>query len=146
MAVSDQLTKLAARAKELEERAAAAQRMAKADLQQEVDASREAAQVQADVLRQSAEASRGKISAWWDSAQRSWNEHLAAGRKNVDEKRAADDLKTAQRVADRAEDDAAFAVDYAYAAVEEAEYAVLDAALARMDADELAQAGGTTSS
>jgi hypothetical protein len=31
-----------------------------------------------------------------------------------------------------------YSIDYAYAAVEEAEYAVLDAALARMEADELA--------
>jgi len=46
----------------------------------------------------------------------------------------------AQRVADGAEADADFAVDYAIAAIEEAEYAVLDATLARMEADELAGA------
>jgi hypothetical protein len=40
--------------------------------------------------------------------------------------------------ADIAEDDAVFAIDYAYAAIEEAEYAVLDASLARVEADELA--------
>jgi hypothetical protein len=36
-----------------------------------------------------------------------------------------------------AEQDASYAIDYAYAAVEEAEYAVLQAELARMDADQL---------
>ena len=41
--------------------------------------------------------------------------------------------------ADIAEDDAAFAVEFAYGAIEEAEYEVLNAALARMEADELGQ-------
>jgi hypothetical protein len=35
-------------------------------------------------------------------------------------------------------------VAYAYAAIEEAEYAVLDAALARMEADEMAGQAGAT--
>lgn len=142
MAVSDQLSQLSARTKELEDRAMAARSKAKADLEQEVESAREAAQVQGDVLRQSAEARKGKISAWWDSVERSWNDHLAAVREDFDDKRAAHDLKTAQRRADNAEDDATFAVGYAYAAVEEAEYAVLDATLARMEADEMAATGG----
>jgi hypothetical protein len=44
----------------------------------------------------------------------------------------------AESNAENAEEDASFAIDYAYAAIEEAEYAVLDAALARKQADELA--------
>jgi hypothetical protein len=140
MAVSDHLSRLAARAKELEDREAAARTKAKSDLQQDVEAARASAQEQADSLRKSAEQSEGQVSAWWDSVQRSWNDHIAAIRQNVDEKRAAHDLKSAQDDADRAEGDAIFAVDYAYAALEEAEYAVLDATLARMEADELAKA------
>jgi hypothetical protein len=138
MALSDQLGQLAARAKEVEDHAASAKGKAKADLEQELEASRQAAQVQADGLRQSAEARKGKISAWWDSVQDSWNEHLAAIRTDVDEKRASHDLSTAQKRADQADEDAAFAIDYAYAVIDEAEVAVLDARLARMDADELA--------
>ena len=140
MAVSDQLSRLAARTKDLEDRAAAARAKAKGDLEQDVKKARESAQAQADTLRQSAEASQGKISAWWDSVQRSWNDHLAAVRKNVDEKEATHDLKKARRIADQAEVDAEFAIDYAYAAIEEAEYAVLEATLARMEADEVAEA------
>jgi hypothetical protein len=71
--------------------------------------------------------------------QRSWNDHLAAVRKSVDDRRAAHDLKAAQKAADQADDDAAFAIDYAYAAIEEAEYAVLDADLAHVEVDELAK-------
>jgi len=44
MALSDQLTGLAARAKEAEERAAAAQGKAKADLQADVETARASAQ------------------------------------------------------------------------------------------------------
>jgi hypothetical protein len=140
MAVSDQLSRLAARTKDLEDRAAAARAKAKGDLEQDVKKARESAQAQADTLRQRAEASEGRISAWWDSVQRSWDDHLAAVRKNFDEKEAAHDLKKARRIADQAEVDAEFAIDYAYAAIEEAEYAVLEATLARMEADEVAEA------
>ena len=89
MALSDQLTKLSARAKELEDRAAAAKSKGKADLEQDVKEARESAQGQADELRKSAEAGKGKISVWWDDVQRSWNENIAKIRKNVDDRRAA---------------------------------------------------------
>src|SRR5262245_13406638 len=88
MALSDQLTRLAARAKELEDRAAAAKTMAKSDLEHDVQAARDSAQAQSEALRKSASASRGQISAWWDSVQRSWNEHLAAVRENINERKA----------------------------------------------------------
>ena len=142
MALSDQLTKLSARAKELEDRAAAAKSKGKADLEQDVKEARESAQGQADALRKNAEAGKGKISVWWDDVQRSWNENIAAIRKNVDDRRAAHDSKAAQRAAESADEDAAFAIDYAYAAIEEAEYAVLDADLAHKEADELAARSG----
>jgi hypothetical protein len=86
---------------------------------------------------------KGRISRWWKGVQASWNEHVATIRQNIDERRSEHDLNAAQRAADNAEDDAAFAVDYAYAAIEEAEYAVLDATLARMNADSLAKGTGS---
>jgi hypothetical protein len=138
MALSDQLTKLAGKAKEAEDHAAAAETQARAELDQSVKTAQEAARTQADALRKSAEANKGKISAWWEGVQRSWDEHVAAIRQDFDERRAEHDVNAAQRAADRAEGDAAFAVDYAYGAIEEAEYAVLNAALARKDAVDLA--------
>ena len=140
MNLSEQLSKLSARAKELEDRAAAAKVKGKADLEQDVKQAREAAQSQGETLRKSAETGKGRISAWWESVQRSWDDHLAQVRKSIDDKESELDLKAAERDADQAEDDAVFAIDYAYAAIEEAEYAVLDAELARMDADTLADA------
>jgi hypothetical protein len=48
------------------------------------------------------------------------------------------DRKRAEHRAKHAEDDALFAIDFAYTAIEEAEFAVLHAISARKAADELA--------
>jgi hypothetical protein len=138
MALSDQLTKLAAKAKEAEDQAAAAKTKAKAELEQDVKQARASAQAHADQVHKNAETDKGKVSSWWADMQRSWRQHLDTIRQHVDERKATHDLESARRNADSAEEDAGFAIDYAYGAVEEAEYAVLDAILARMDADELA--------
>jgi hypothetical protein len=140
MAVSDQLTTLAARAKEAEEHAAAAQSKAKADLEADVKDARASAQAQADRLHESADANRARISAWWHDVQRSWSQHVAAVKEDMADRRAEHDVDRANKRAENAEGDAAFAIDYAVAAIEEAEYAVLNASLARMEADELAGA------
>ena len=77
--------------------------------------------------------------------QRTWSEHVATVRQNVDSKKAEIDSDRAEANAENAEADALYAIDYAYAAIDEAEYAVLDAALARKEADERAAApGGNT--
>jgi len=144
MALSDQLSALAARTRELEDRAAAAKQKAKGDLQQEVKTAREASQAHADALAKRVDDSNAHVSAWWDSVGRSWNDHVATVRQSIDDKRAAHDLKAALKAASQADDDASYAVDYAYAAVEEAEYAVLDATLAHVELDELAPDAATS--
>ena len=138
MALSDQLTKLAAQTREFEQNASKARMKSEADLQASVARARASAQAQGEELRKRADASKDHISSWWEDVQRSWNEHLSAVRKDVEQKREAHDLRSAKKQADRADDDAAFAIDYAYAAIIEAEYAVLDAALAHKHLDELA--------
>ena len=60
MALSDELTKLAARAKEAEDHAAAARGKAKADLQADVETARASSQAEAKKLRESAEADKHK--------------------------------------------------------------------------------------
>ena len=137
MAASDQLSKLAARAKEAEDQAAAARAQATTELQQAVESSRASAQEQADNLRKMADANKGKISGWWHEVQNAWTGHIAKVREGIDTKKAEHDVGRAEKRADLAEDDATFAVAYAYAAIEEAQYAVLDAELARRQADEL---------
>ena len=140
MALSDQLTELAARAKEAEDRAAAARDKSKAGLEADVETARTSAQERAKKLRESADANKNKLSVWWYDLQRTWNEHVAKIRDDIDSKRAEHDADRAERRAEHREDDAEFAVDFAYSAIEEAEYAVLDAELARKEADELSAA------
>jgi hypothetical protein len=142
MALSDELAKLAARAKETEARAATARSKARADLEQEVSSARAAAQAQGDKLRQKAADSEGRISDWWVDAQKSWNERIDAVREDIEDKKTAHDVGKARWKADRAEEDAILAIDAAYWALDEADYAVLDAVLARMDADDAAAAAG----
>ena len=144
MALSDELAKLTARAKETETRAAAARSKARADLEQEVSSARAAAQAQGDKLRQKATDSEGRISDWWVDAQKSWNEHIAAIQGDIETKKAELDVGKARRKAVRREDDAILAIDYAYGAIEEAEYAVLDAVLTRKEAEELSAGAGTS--
>jgi hypothetical protein len=144
MVVSDDLSKLAARAKEAEDRAAAARSKAKADLEADVDNARAVGEQQADDLRQQAQEGKGRISDWWEDVQRSWDEAVAGVRADLGTRKAEHDLHKAQRRAERAEDNARFAIDFAYSAIVEAEYAVLDAALAKKEEQELSSQSGAT--
>jgi hypothetical protein len=137
MALSDDLSKLAARAKAAEDRFAAAQQDAHAKLQQDVKSAGDSLQKGTDKLREAAEANEGKVAAWWSGVQKSWDDEIASVRRDIESKKAELDVKAAQQRADDAEADAKFAIEYAYWAVEEAEYRVLDAVLARKDANSM---------
>lgn len=143
MALTNQLSRLSARTKELEDRAAAARQKAHDDLQKDVEAARHEAKANAEALRDSVDVSVAEVSAWWIDVGRSWDEHLAKARKHVDQKIAQHDLNTAKRDAEDANAYAAYLIDYLYAAVEEAEYAVLDATLAQMEYEDLAAQQGS---
>jgi hypothetical protein len=135
------MSKLSKRTKEFEDHAATARGQSQADLEKAVTKARTSAQAQGDELRRRAESGKKRISVWWQDVQQSWNEHLSAVRKDVEDKRTAHDMQSAKNQADQADDDAAFAIDYAYAAIEEAEYAFLDAELAHKRVE--AMAGST---
>src|SRR5271165_2330733 len=137
---SDQLEKLAIRAKQAEEHVAAARAKAKADLEDQVEAARTSAQAQGEKLRDKADAEQGQILDTWNGAQRAWNQHIVQAHERFAAKKAELDTAKAKRTAEHAERDASYAIEYAFAAVEEAEYAALDASLARMEADELSGA------
>lgn len=80
MALSDQLRKLADRAEEAEERAPATRDKARADVERDLETCRETAQARAEQLRETTDANKDKIPAWWNEVQRNWNEHVAAGK------------------------------------------------------------------
>jgi hypothetical protein len=129
--MSEQLSRLAARTKQLEDRAAAAHQKARADLEHDVAAARDESKANAEALRESVEADAAEVSAWWTDLGRSWDEHIAKMRVRIDKRAAEHDAEEASAYA-------SYVIDYTFAAVEEAEYAVLDATLAQMEANELA--------
>jgi hypothetical protein len=135
VSASDQLYKLADRAKQSEENIERAKEKSEADLRSQVERARQSSQQRAAELKGDAGVEKAKASTRWGEVQEDWNQHIAKIRANVDDRKVEHDVKRAEHRADSAEGDAEAAVDFAYAALEEAEYAVLDAALARLDAD-----------
>jgi hypothetical protein len=117
MAVSDDLSRLSTRAKEAEDRAAAAKTQARENLEQAITKGRASAQEVSDLARSESVAAAEKARSWGEGVRRFWKERLAEVRHRADERKA-------ERNA------------------EQAEYAVLDAVLARQDAQAAAGAAG----
>lgn len=118
----------------------AAPEKARADLEENLDFTRTAVEKQNKVLRELVREEKGRISDHWNELQAAWNEIVTKVRDDIDDRKAEHDLQKTERRADNAEEDARFAIDFAYSAIVEAEYSSLDAALARMEANELSGA------
>ena len=143
MSLSEQLDKASAQLKRLSERASAAEADAnalkaknKAALEQKVDAAKADAKQASDELKASAKESQDEITQWWGQVQDNWKSHIAKIRKKADQAKANMKADQLEMGAEIAEDNAASAVDFAYAAIEEAEYQVLNAAMARTEAED----------
>ena len=140
MGASNDLRKLADRAKTAEDHAATAKTQARAELQKTVTDVRASAEAGAKKLQDQTRAAGQQVSDSWNDVQQSWTAHFAKARQDMDHRKAKFDASNAASEADWAEWNAQLTIDYAYSAIEEAEYAVLDAILARRDADEAAVA------
>ena len=147
MSISDQLDKASAQLKGLSDKASEAEANAnaakakdKAALQLRVDAAEADAKKESDNLKGSVKDAKDEITQWWGQVQDNWKSLIAKVRKDSDEDKANLKADRAEKRAERAEANAAAAVEFAYAAIEEAEYQVLNAALARLDAEDAAAA------
>ena len=147
MSLSEQLDKASAQLKRLSERASAAEADAnalkaknKAALEQKVDAAKADAKQASDEMKASAKESQDEITQWWGQVQDNWKSHIAKIRTKAEQDKAYMKADQLEMGAEIAEDNAASAVDFAYAAIEEAEYQVLNAAMARADAEDAAAA------
>ena len=112
---------------------------------------RQRVQAQRDALSTKGETQRDTFTKQVDGAQTEFEAKLlelrdavegqfATIRANAAKQHAERDVKRAERRAGDAELDAVAAVDFAGFALEQAEYAIVGAAIARVDADELATA------
>lgn len=136
MALSDQLAKLSAQAKSLEDSATAAEQRGKEWLSQresEVKAALE--QARAEVAAD-ARADADEIAAGWHKLHSSVSDDFASLRESAGKRHARHQARRADRAADNALIDAEDAVAFAVYALEQAEYYVLVAAQARLDADD----------
>ncbi|WP_217561895.1 hypothetical protein [Streptomyces sp. GbtcB6] len=132
--LSDQLSRLADRTKNVEDTATAAKAKNREQLETKkasLEASLDAAGAKADDAKARAQS---QISDLHDSVAK----HFADRRAAIAEHKAERDLKRAERRADDAEQDAADAIALVFYVLDQAEYAVVDAVLARADADDLA--------
>ena len=87
-------------------------------------------------VREAAQAGR----TWWNETRTSMKRPFDEVRARVETRQSEHELHRALRAADAAEEDAAAAIEVAAYFLNVAEYTVIDAALARMAADDLAHA------
>jgi hypothetical protein len=141
--LSDQLTELAARAKQAEDFVNGARSKNRAYL----DSQRETLKASIDgskaKVAAGATAAQAEAESWWGGTRSAIEDRFASLRAEHDEHRAERDLKKAENRADDAEQDAEYAVDFAISMLDQAEYLVADAVIARAEADDVAakQAG-----
>jgi hypothetical protein len=142
--LSESLETLAGRAEILEDSATATFEADRAKLEKrrhEIDEAFKSDVSQAEsAVRETAEAGR----TWWNETKTSMKRPLDELRGRVDKRQSEHELHRALRTADAAEEDATAAVELASYFLNVAEYAVIDAVLARMAADDLAQGAPTT--
>ncbi|HEX5615739.1 MAG TPA: hypothetical protein VFZ83_11355 [Acidimicrobiia bacterium] len=135
--LSQSLEDLAARVKVLEDSATATFEADRTKLEQrrrEIDQA-----LKSDIgeiesaVRDAAAAGR----TWWSETKVSMKRPLDELRARIDKRQSEHEVHRAVRIAEAAEEDAAAAIELAAYFLNVAEYAVIDAALARMAADDL---------
>jgi hypothetical protein len=97
VAANDGLSKLAQRSKEAEDNVQATATRSRAELQSKVDQARDNAKEHADSLHAKNAQARDDISGQWAQVQDNWNKHLSKVRDNVADKRAAHDVREAEK-------------------------------------------------
>ena len=137
--LSEQLTELAARAKQAEDFVTAARAKNRAFLDSQRDALQSSIDQSKAKVEAGAAAAQDKAGSWWGETRSAVEDRLASLRAERDEHHAERDVNRAERRADDAEQDAVYAVEFAISMLDQAEYAVADAIIARADADDLAK-------
>ena len=136
--LSQSLQELAARVKVLEDSATATFQADRAELEKrrhEIDDAIKTEVGEFDsAVRDAAQAGR----TWWNDTKTSMRRPVDEVRARVENRKSEHELHKALRAAEAAEADAAAAIEVADYFLDVAEYAIIDAALARMAADDLA--------
>ncbi len=136
--LSESLEELSARVKVLEDSATAAYEANRAQLEKRGKEIDEAFKAEAGELESASREAGDAGRTWWNETKASLKRPVEEVRARVQKRQSEHELHRAVRLAGAAEEDAAAAVEVAAYSLSVAEYAVVDAALARMAADDLA--------
>ena len=140
MALSDQLSALAGKTKELEDTAAAAKAQNRAKLEKDREKLHSDMETEAKKLQSGAEKSKSEARTWWaDMAARAEQQRMDLHSK-IEERKTERKVDKAIRNADDAENYAITMIQAAAYCIDAAEYAVADAVVARGQADDLVTA------
>ena len=142
--LSDQLSDLSLRAKNVENAAMAAQKEGHDKVVARTAEARASATAAVDKVKKSVKAATEAGSSKWGAMEAKLGADMDALKIRASEKKHAIDAKIAERDAEHAESDASFAIDYAIASIEQAKLAVFDAISARLDAEAAKAPGKTT--
>jgi hypothetical protein len=133
--MSDSMSDLSQKAHEAETRAKQSREMTHEQLQEYAARTRAAAQQRQQEMNERNAKAKDDLAANWENLTAHVNEQRDKMHAKIQGKRDEHDAKVAQRRADRAENYAIAAVDFALDAIAEAEAAVLDATDARVLAE-----------
>jgi len=142
--LSEQLSDLSARAKNIENAVMAAQKEGQDKVVARTAEARASATAAVDKVKQAVKAANEAGSTKWGAMEAKLGADLDALKMRVSEKKHAMDAKIAEREAEHAERDASFAIDYAIASIEQGKLAVFDAISGRLDAEAAKAPGKTT--
>ncbi len=138
MALSDQLTDLADRTKQLEDAANAAKAKNRAKLEQQRDELHSKVEKDAQSIHSSAGMAGAGVRSWWAETAAHMEQQRTDLRDKIQQQQTERKVQKAESNAADAEDYATNLVSLAAYVVDAAEYAVVDAAIARSTADDLA--------
>ncbi len=142
--LSDQLSDLSVRAKNLETAVTAAQKEGHDKVVARTAEARASATASVDKVKQSLKAARDAGSTKWGAMEVKLGADMDALKTRISEKKRAIDARIAERDAEDAADDASFAIDYAISSIEQAKLAAFDAISARLNAEAAKAPGKTT--
>jgi hypothetical protein len=142
--LSQSLQDLAARVEVLEESATAGFEANRAKLEQRRHEIDESLKADLDEFESAAREAAAAGRTWWNETKVSMRRPVEEVRARVENRQSEHELHDALRLAETAEQDAAAAIEVATYFLNVAEYAVIDAALARLAADDLAAAASAT--
>jgi predicted component of type VI protein secretion system len=148
--LSESLEALSARVQKLEDSAKATFEADRAKLEQRRGEIDTALTADRDEFKASVRETKDAGRSWWNETSEALARPIRELRARHEERQSEHELHQAMRIADDAEEDAAEAIEIATYWLNVAEYAVIDATLARLAADDLADenvpvAGGVSS-